>query len=60
MEKFAAWKGGVADSYQEVSPGCVGESEARYAQREAIYFAQGLRDEVKPEKLKAVHHDQTA
>lgn len=48
VEKFAAWKGGVADSYQEFSPGCVGESEARYAQREAIYFVKGLRDKVKP------------
>ncbi|HHR0679375.1 TPA: hypothetical protein ACS1FU_001941 [Klebsiella aerogenes] len=47
VEKFAEWKNGVAEAYREVSPGCAGESEARYAEREAMYFAQQLREVAK-------------
>lgn len=46
VEKFATWKQSMAEAYHEVSPGCVGESEARYAEREAFYFARQLRDGV--------------
>lgn len=44
VEKFAEWKKGVAEAYREVSPGCAGESEARYAEIEAFYFAKQLRE----------------
>lgn len=45
VEMFAEWKRGVADAYCKSSPGCIGESEARYAEREAKFYAKKLRGE---------------